>query len=175
VKRLVRQEPVKAASHLGASVVVIDDESKRAAYGGKELFRSGRYIALGLEHRGRALLQSGPEQLELEPEVDTPERLVFNLPRAGERLLIRDAWFPGWEAEADGAPVPVLEAEGLRAIALRGSERRVELRYRPGSFRLGLGGSLMSLVALALLWRQSPRKTVARPGEARLGAPRAGA
>jgi hypothetical protein len=137
--------------------VVIDDEAKRAAYPGEVLFQNGSYLALKLGRPGRALLESGGERLELEPEVDLPSRLVFTLPRGGERLTVRDAWFPGWEAEADGEPVPLLEAEGLRAIALRGSERRVELHYRPGSFRTGLTLSLVSLGVLGLLWFRARR------------------
>jgi len=151
VKRLVREEPERAAALLGASVVVVDDEEKRAAYPGEELFRSGRYVALRLGRPGRALLHAGGERVALTPEVDTPSRLVFSLPRGGERLLVRDAWFPGWEAEADGEPVPVEDEEGLRALPLRGHERRVELRYRPRSFLLGLAVSLGSLGVLALL------------------------
>ncbi|HZI04712.1 MAG TPA: hypothetical protein VEZ71_11850, partial [Archangium sp.] len=157
VKRLVREEPERAAALLGAAVVVIDDEAKRAAYPGEVLFQNGSYLAVRLGRPGRALLESGGERLELEPEVDTPSRLAFVLPRGGERLTVRDAWFPGWEAEADGRPVPVLEAEGLRAIALRGDERRVELRYRPGSFRTGLTVSLVSLGVLVVLWFRSRR------------------
>jgi len=151
VKRLVREEPERAAALLGAAVVVIDDEAKRAAYPGEVLFQNGSYLAVRLGRPGRALLESGGERLEVEPEVDTPSRLAFVLPRGGERLTVRDAWFPGWEAEVDGRPVPVLEAEGLRAIALRGDERRVELHYRPGSFRTGLTVSLVSLGVLAVL------------------------
>jgi hypothetical protein len=104
------------------------------------------------------VLEAGGERLEVEPEVDTPSRLAFVLPRGGERLTVRDAWFPGWEAEADGRPVPLLEAEGLRAIPLRGHERRVELHYRPGSFRVGLFVSLVSFGALGLLWFRSRRR-----------------
>jgi hypothetical protein len=159
VKRLVREEPERAAAHLGASVVVIDDEAKRAAYPGEVLFQSGRYVALRLGRPGRAVLETGGERLELEPEVETPSRLAFVLPRGGERLTVRDAWFPGWEAEADGAPVPLLEAEGLRAIPLRGNEKRVELHYRPQSFRAGLLLSLVSLGVLGLLWFRPGRRT----------------
>jgi hypothetical protein len=159
VKRLVREEPERAVVHLGAAVVVIDDEAKRAAYPGEVLFQRGRYLALRLGRPGRAVLEAGGERLELEPEVETPSRLAFVLPRGGERLTVRDAWFPGWEAEADGAPVPLLEAEGLRAIPLRGNEKRVELHYRPQSFRAGLLLSLVSLGVLGLLWFRPGRRT----------------
>jgi hypothetical protein len=161
VKQLVREEPARAAEHLGASVVVIDDEAKRAAYPGEVLFQNRSYLALRLGQKGRAVLESGGERLELRPEVDLPSRLVFVLPRGGERLLVRDTWFPGWEAEADGAPVPLLESEGLRAIPLHGTERRVELHYRPQSFRTGALLSLVSLGVLGLLgWRARRRERV---------------
>lgn len=92
VKRLVREEPKRAVALLGTAVVVIDDEAKRAAYPGEVLFQNGRYLAV---RPGRALLESGGEWLEVEPEVDTPSRLAFVLPRGGERLTVRDAWFLG--------------------------------------------------------------------------------
>jgi hypothetical protein len=158
VMRLVREEPERAATHLGASVVVIDDEAKREAYPGEVLFQNDRYLALRLGRPGRAVLESGGERLEVEPEVDTPSRLAFVLPRGGERLMVRDAWFPGWRAEADGESVELLEAEGLRAIPLRGHERRVELHYRPWSFRVGLFVSLLSLGAMGLLWVRAGRR-----------------
>jgi hypothetical protein len=158
VMRLVREEPERAATHLGAAVVVIDDEAKREAYPGEVLFQNDRYLALRLGRPGRAVLESGGERLEVEPEVDTPSRLAFVLPRGGERLMVRDAWFPGWRAEADGESVELLEAEGLRAIALRGHERRVELHYRPWSFRVGLFVWLLSLGAMGLLWVRAGRR-----------------
>lgn len=73
-------------------------------------------------------------------EVFEPERVVLrttgNAPGA---VVLTDAWFPGWEARVDGAPAPLLRANtALRAVAVAPGEHRVELLYRPASFRRGL-------------------------------------
>jgi hypothetical protein len=85
-----------------------------------------------------------------------PEHVVatVNAPCFGW-LFFSDAWYPGWEATVDGQPVPLHRANILfRAVPVPAGEHRVELRYRPASFRWG---ALISLGALALLlvsrWR----------------------
>jgi len=64
-------------------------------------------------------------------------------------LVVSDAYFPGWEAEANGERVPIYRAHAaFRAIPLEAGEYRVEMRYEPMSFRLGLAISVVSAVAL---------------------------
>jgi len=64
-------------------------------------------------------------------------------------VVLSDAYFPGWVAEANGERVRIYRANGaFRAIPLEGGEYRVEMRYEPTSFRVGLAISVMSAVAL---------------------------
>ena len=64
-------------------------------------------------------------------------------------LVVSDAYFPGWEAKANGERVEIYRADGaFRAIPLEAGEYRVEMRYEPMSFRLGLAISVVSAVAL---------------------------
>lgn len=67
-------------------------------------------------------------------------------------LTISEAVFPGWEAYVDGAPTPIVRANGmLRAVILppapNDAPHEVTFVYRPMSARLG---SAVSLFALAL-------------------------
>lgn len=80
---------------------------------------------------------------------DAPERLVLEARTRGAALVVvTDAWYPGWTATVDGAPVRILRADhAFRAIALPAGSHRVEMRYAPASVRIGL---LVSLLATAL-------------------------
>lgn len=83
--------------------------------------------------------------------VDAPERLVLRLPASADaaRLIVRDACYPGWLANVDGALVSVECVDDLfRAVVLPPDARQVELVYQPISVRVGLG---MSVVG-GVLW-----------------------
>ena len=82
-----------------------------------------------------------PEAIRLEVQTAAPGYLV-----------IGDLWYPGWNAYVNGARVPVLRAyTALRVVELPAGEHEVLMRYEPLSFRLGVGISLLSLLAL-LVW-----------------------
>jgi hypothetical protein len=64
-------------------------------------------------------------------------------------LVLTDTWYPGWEAEVDGRPVGIVRANYLfRAVPLEPGEHHVTFAYRPWSFRLGVGVSVLSLLVL---------------------------
>ncbi len=65
-------------------------------------------------------------------------------------LVLVDAFDPGWTAEVDGRPTPILRANLVaRAVALPAGEHRVTFRYRPRAAVWGMGLSLVGLVAAA--------------------------
>jgi hypothetical protein len=71
-------------------------------------------------------------------------------------LTISEAVFPGWEAYIDGAPTPIVRANGmLRAVilppSLGGAPHEVTFVYRPMSARLGGAISLFALALAATL------------------------
>lgn len=76
-------------------------------------------------------------------------------------LVLADTFYPGWVAEVDGAPAPIVPAYvAFRAVAVPAGAHRVTFRYEPASVRGGAAGSLAGLaLALALLaWpRRRPR------------------
>jgi hypothetical protein len=94
---------------------------------------------------------------------DEPERAELTTSASVASLLVLTrSWDPGWEARVDGERVAVLRAQlALVAVVVPPGEHRIELAYRPLSFRIGLalsGAGLLALLALAL---------AAPPGERR--------
>ncbi|MDD9957232.1 MAG: hypothetical protein OXP68_13565 [Anaerolineaceae bacterium] len=64
-------------------------------------------------------------------------------------LVLGDAWYPGWEAWVDGAPVVVQRANLMfRALALPAGARDVRFRFQPA----WLPGALLVGAAAWLLW-----------------------
>jgi hypothetical protein len=67
-------------------------------------------------------------------------------------LVVLEAFEAGWRATVDGAPAPVLRANGLfRAVRLPGGRHRVRFVYRPPSAAAGAALSLLGVVAAAAL------------------------
>jgi len=62
-------------------------------------------------------------------------------------LVLLDTYYPGWRAYRDGAQVPVRRANyAFRAVDVPAGTHRVEFRYQPRSFYLGLAVTALSLV-----------------------------
>ncbi len=82
---------------------------------------------------------------------DAPEALTVNTEssEAGYLVLTR-SYDRGWEARLDGADVPLSRADlALSAVLLPAGAHRLDLVYRPASFRAGAALSVASLVVLA--------------------------
>lgn len=87
------------------------------------------------------------------------------LPEGGY-LVLSEVAYPGWRAEVDGQPAPILRANYLlRAVALPPGAHHVRMWFEPDSLRLGAALSVLTL-ACAGLWLGWPL--------ARLGATQAG-
>jgi hypothetical protein len=84
-------------------------------------------------------------------EVDEPEHVVIRT--RGSRpavLVLADAFYPGWQARVDGVPAALLRADtAFRAVLVPPGTHRVEMRYRPRSFRVGAGLATLATLALA--------------------------
>jgi hypothetical protein len=98
-----------------------------------------------------SIVATGPDGLEVDV---APERASY--------LLVSDTFFPGWVAEVDGVPRPILRADvALRAVAVGPGDRRVSFRYEPGSLRAGLWCLAVAIaLCLALVlasWRAGGR------------------
>jgi hypothetical protein len=67
-------------------------------------------------------------------------------------LFLADAYYPGWKAYVDGEEEKIYAADYLfRAVFLPRREHRVEFRYEPLSFRIGLAITSLTLLVLCVL------------------------
>jgi len=79
-------------------------------------------------------------------------------------VVVGEAWFPGWRAEVDGRPAPVLKADGaFVGVPVAAGDHTVTLRYRrPFSAFVGrlltLSGLVVSVVFLVLPRRRRRRR-----------------
>jgi len=74
-------------------------------------------------------------------------------------LLLQDTWYPGWRAEVDGAETPLLRTDlGILAVPLEQGEHEVVMAYKPWSFKLGLGLSLLGISIGVLYGAKAKRR-----------------
>jgi uncharacterized membrane protein YfhO len=91
----------------------------------------------------------------LQPSIDGPNRIVVPVsqPDAGW-VLLSDTWYPGWQAQVDGRPAPILHGDYLfRAVQVPAGSHVLTFTYRPVSFWAGLLLSLLSLAGFLLFAR----------------------
>ena len=107
--------------------------------------------------RPRARVErEGREEGSVEVVERSPTRWLLDATSpSGGTLVVANAGYPGWEARVEGRRVEVGGGVGRRQeIPVPAGRVRVELAYRPRSFRLGLllaavSGALLALVAVA--------------------------
>jgi hypothetical protein len=105
-----------------------------------------------VEHRQRRL--EGPPRIEpVERVSKSPEVLEFAIaPERPALLVVTDSWYPGWRAWVDGVESPVLRVNGLfRGVPVGAGAQRVEMRFEPWTFRIGMALSLAAAAAIAVL------------------------
>jgi hypothetical protein len=114
--------------------VILEDGGEPSTDQSGPLFRPARVTAYGNQR--------------VEVKVDAP--------RDGWLVLL-DRWAPGWSAQTDGRPVPILRADYLfRAVRLTAGPHVVVFEYHNALFRLGLwisavGIAFPLLAAVSLL------------------------
>jgi hypothetical protein len=80
-------------------------------------------------------------------------------------LILADSFYRGWVATVDGTPVEIFPANHLfRAVVLPEGRHRVRFEYDPWSLKAGIGVSLASGVAIALLALRRRRDLVGDAG-----------
>ncbi|MBI3726156.1 hypothetical protein HY251_19680 [bacterium] len=85
----------------------------------------------------------------IEPVSPLEVRVRTRVARGPALLVLADTFYPGWEATVRGESALVLRADfAYRGVVVPQGESEVVFRYRPASFRLGLGVSLASLLLL---------------------------
>lgn len=94
---------------------------------------------------------------------DTSQRVAITVDNTSGReavLILRDTFFPGWNATLDGRSVPVERADSLfRGIRVPPGEHAVVFRYRSRSAITGMAVSAVTMVALALIAVRAARRS----------------
>jgi hypothetical protein len=91
------------------------------------------------DREGVQVAEFSPERVQLKAQVSQPALLV-----------LADAFYPGWRASVDGAPVPIMQANLMfRAVALAPGSHDVSFSYEPSSWRWGVAVSMAMLLLLA--------------------------
>lgn len=93
---------------------------------------------------------------------DEPDRIdIITSGQSAGWLMLADSWYPGWEASIDGQVLPIYRADYLfRAIRLPSGMHKVSFSYRPISFYVGLGLSILAgLILLGLLFLSRTART----------------
>jgi hypothetical protein len=68
------------------------------------------------------------------------------------RVILADTYYPGWKGWLDGRQTKIEQVHtSLRSVQAPAGKHRIEMRYRPTSFLLGAGMTLLGLtLAMAL-------------------------
>lgn len=94
-----------------------------------------------------------------------PEHIVVDVTASQDGyLVLTDAYYPGWTATIDGQPTDIERADVMfRAVKVPVGQHRVEMRYEPQSFRIGLWvtiGVWVLVIALFVMTHRRMRKRV---------------
>ncbi len=82
-----------------------------------------------------------------------PSHLIYQVKASSPALLIlSEIHYPGWQATVDDQPAPILRAYyTLRAVPVPAGEHTVELTFRPLSFTVGAGVSLLTVIIISIV------------------------
>lgn len=85
--------------------------------------------------------------------VDNPEHLVLAIRKKHPGfLVVKDQYYPGWHAEIDGQPTPIIRTNMFnRGLAVPAGLHKIELRYQPDSLVNSIEVACAGLLLLALL------------------------
>jgi hypothetical protein len=103
---------------------------------------------------------AGPSLVSI--RVDEPLCVELTATMKGDGyVVLADTIYPGWRATVDGAPAPVLAANGLfRAVFVRDGSHRVRFEYRSRSLHLGAAiAAVTAALALGLVLASRARSS----------------
>ncbi len=118
-------------------------------------------LSPGVDLRSEVMLEAAFKEIQAEKgplpaakvKYPCPEEveITFEGHNPGGFLVLTDAYHPGWRAEVDGNPTPIMPADiAFRAVAVPEGSQRVSFRYDPVEVKIGAAITLFSgLVLLA--------------------------
>lgn len=136
---------------------------------------SGPHPPATIGERLKAFLRGDAPSRGFTDREPSPSRASFEADfRERGWMVFSESFVPGWRAWVDGEPVSLFRADGLFMAVPVDKEgiRRIDFRYEPVAFRLGLFLSLIGVVAFLGAWfartDTPPRRPVPyRNGQAR--------
>jgi hypothetical protein len=103
----------------------------------------------------------GGQPMDIQPDVESQVQVVrykqnvleIELETGAEGyLFLSDPFYPGWEAELDGEPAALLQADyAFRAVAVPAGRHTVTMTFRPDSWYIGLGISAFTALILLIV------------------------
>ncbi|MCY3831979.1 MAG: YfhO family protein [Chloroflexi bacterium] len=156
--KVYRQATSERAFLAGTAFILPDNEQGDAD--ALELLRAGEPLVLHGDAEARELADEQGGQVEVLTYEDTRITLRVDA-SAPAYLVLKDAYYPGWEARVNDAPTPVHRANLLfRAVAVPAGESAVVFRFEPTLWRAALyiGGALW-IIALIILFRLRSKET----------------
>lgn len=149
IGRVQLVESVRVASSQEEAVTLLRDHAGRGAVveASAEAAEEWGLSAANAGSGEASLISYAPEQVVVRTDSERPGLLV-----------LKDAYYPGWEARVNGEAVGIYPANVLfRGVPVPPGESEVVFTYRPQSWRTGLrvsaaGVLLWLLLALGSIW-----------------------
>ncbi|MBM2811403.1 MAG: YfhO family protein, partial [Chloroflexi bacterium] len=165
----VFQDNVETAVPLARRALVLDDDAALRAMATDPAVARRETVILSPDSNPPGEEAPGtPSTFVQRP--GTPEQLAYQRASGsgGGYLLISDAWFPGWRAEADGRETIVERANvHFKAVWVPAGASSVVVRYDPELIRRGAGVSLaavilsLAILAVSVVNRRRPLRRLA--------------
>lgn len=135
-------------AYLPARVEVVPDKARRLELLGSSAFdpRAVAYV-----ERELPLALATPARGTVKIVEDEASRVVIDMALETSGLVVlADSYDAGWKARIDGVEAPVLVTNhALRGVCVPAGARRLEFRYEPLSFAIGLWIAAFALVVMA--------------------------
>lgn len=128
--------------------LVLDTRNKSLA--AQEIEPAPRYVFLS---------QASHQEIPIIPNLIQSQKIEFatSFDEAGE-LVIRDTWYPGWQASIDGLPISIDKHQRIfRKVIVPAGSHVVSLKYVPTMLYSGLIITLITAIVLILIIAYSYR------------------
>jgi len=99
---------------------------------------------------GRVVVEPANSLSDLKWIEKRPSRQVFSVSLTDDAVVsVNELMFPGWRVRVDGSEATAITSDGFqRSVNVAAGEHIIEWTYRPSSFMLGAGISLVTLTAM---------------------------
>jgi hypothetical protein len=149
--KIYRQSTSERAFLAGTSQILPDDA--RGDEEARQLLRAGELLLLNGDAEARGLESASLGQVEIIAYDDTEITLKVEA-SAPAYLVLKEAYYPGWEATVNDVRTPIYRANLLfRAVPVPAGDSAVVFRFEPSLWRAALyiGIALWIIVCLTLL------------------------